>query len=188
MTDDRIMTFVTTEEWEGTPFGIFVSVANANEAGQMLVEFAASEQVELDPKCTVRAVIVPHTAPAGAVTWPPLPRSIAWSRSSRLPAIGRMTMTDDMNAVDLEHESIALIELVLIEAAGREKRLVDEALQSRRSPNKGTGTRMQSRRFGRELTPMARNNRYGWKEDLYAIREREAAAARKQERKMRKKT
>jgi hypothetical protein len=72
--------------------------------------------------------------------------------------------------------------------ADREEKRATGTLQSRGRPKKGNGTQTRSRRFRHELTPMAKKKRYGWKEDLCAIREREAAEAREQERKKPKKT
>jgi hypothetical protein len=71
-------------------------------------------------------------------------------------------------------------------AAEREEKRNAGTLQGRGRP-KGTGTPMRSRRFRNELKSVAKKNRYGWKEDLCAIREREAAEAREQERKKPKK-
>jgi hypothetical protein len=46
-------------------------------------------------------------------------------------------------------------------------------------PKRGTGTPMRLRRFRHELTRTAKKNRYRWKEDLCAIRDREAAKAKR---------
>lgn len=62
--------------------------------------------------------------------------------------------------------------------ADREEKRQAGTLRPRGRP-KGTGTPMRLRRFWNELTPMAKKTRYGWKSDLCAIREREAAAGKK---------
>jgi hypothetical protein len=72
-------------------------------------------------------------------------------------------------------------------SAERKEKRSAGTLRDRGRP-KGTGTPMRLRRFRNELKPGAKKSRYGWKEDLCAIREREAAAAQKQERKKPKKT
>lgn len=64
-------------------------------------------------------------------------------------------------------------------AAEREEKRKAGTLRSRGRPKKGKGTSMRSRRFRCELTRTAWKDRYGWKEDWCAIREREAAEAKK---------
>lgn len=64
-------------------------------------------------------------------------------------------------------------------AADREEKSKAGTLRGRGRPKKQTGTSMRSRRFRSELTSAAKKNRYGWKEDLCAIREREAAEAKR---------